>query len=75
MLIIRYIIYPRWKGGTSFEKKYLLRIIAEKFWIYVKKATFPGNGKGDTTKQQNNQTTKQPDNETTHNLSLYIFIY
>ena len=39
-LNIQYIYCPRWKGGITNDKKYFLRIIAEKLRINVKNKSF-----------------------------------
>ena len=39
----KYITIPRWKSGTSFAKKYFLRIIVGKLWIDVNFAIFHSN--------------------------------
>ena len=39
-LNIKHIYCPRWKGGITNDKKYFLRIIAEKLRINVKNKSF-----------------------------------
>ena len=40
VLNIKHIYCPRWKGGITNDKKYFLRIIAEKLRINVKNKSF-----------------------------------